>query len=106
MVDGKTYKAHRLAWLYVHGVWPTYGINHINTIKTDNRISNLEDISHRDNCSKKRRHLEGHLVGIYFCKRLQKWIAEIRIKRKKRYLGSFPTKELAYDAYQAALKTI
>jgi AP2 domain./HNH endonuclease. len=40
-IDGKTYGAHRLAWLYVYGTWPKYHIDHINRIPSDNRISNL-----------------------------------------------------------------
>lgn len=41
--------AHRLAWLMHHGVWPTHGIDHINRIKTDNRICNLRDVPQAEN---------------------------------------------------------
>jgi hypothetical protein len=37
----KRYMTHRLAWLYVHGEWPSGEIDHINLEKTDNRIANL-----------------------------------------------------------------
>jgi hypothetical protein len=46
---GKTYLAHRLAWLYAHGKWPDHVIDHINGDKTDNRIENLRDITVRQN---------------------------------------------------------
>ncbi len=41
VIDGTRYLAHRLAWLYVHGEYPYFDIQHINGIKTDNRITNL-----------------------------------------------------------------
>jgi hypothetical protein len=37
------YYAHRLAWLYVHDRWPSQMIDHINGIKTDNRLVNLRE---------------------------------------------------------------
>lgn len=40
-VNGVTYKAHRLAWLYMHGELPEMQIDHINHNKKDNRIANL-----------------------------------------------------------------
>ena len=40
--SGKGNKAHRIAWLYVHGQMPNQ-IDHINGIKHDNRIENQRD---------------------------------------------------------------
>lgn len=41
---------HRLVWLVFKGEIPKgYDINHKNEIKTDNRLENLECISHADN---------------------------------------------------------
>src|SRR5690606_29052356 len=48
-VDGKHYLAHRLAWLYVHGKWPSDQIDHINGDRSDNRIDNLRDVTHAEN---------------------------------------------------------
>lgn len=44
-IDRKTYVQHRLAWLYVHGAFPEGHIDHINRIKTDNRICNLRVVT-------------------------------------------------------------
>ena len=41
MINGKAYPAHRLAWLIVYGTMPDGFIDHINRVRTDNRISNL-----------------------------------------------------------------
>jgi hypothetical protein len=50
-VDGKSYKAHRLAWLMTHGEWPAEQIDHINGVRTDNRIVNLREASKKQNLS-------------------------------------------------------
>jgi len=53
-IDGKKYKAHRLAWLYMYGKFPDNCIDHINNITTDNRIVNLRDATLSQNqCNKK-----------------------------------------------------
>lgn len=46
---GKNYQVHRLAWLIHYGAWPVNNIDHINGIKTDNRIQNLRDVTQTEN---------------------------------------------------------
>lgn len=50
-INGKGYYLHRLVWLYHKGTLPINEIDHINRNKSDNRIENLRDISHKDNQS-------------------------------------------------------
>lgn len=42
LLFGHPYKAHILAWIYHYGIYPEKGILHLNMIKTDNRVLNLE----------------------------------------------------------------
>jgi hypothetical protein len=48
-IDWRTYPAHRLAWLCVHGCWPVDQIDHVNGIRTDNRIANLREAIRNEN---------------------------------------------------------
>jgi len=49
MIERTKYRAHRLAWLYVHGESPKEQIDHINHIRDDNRINNLRCVSCHEN---------------------------------------------------------
>jgi len=48
-IKGRVYFAHRLAWLYIYGEWPSEIIDHINRERDDNRICNLRDVSSSQN---------------------------------------------------------
>mgnify|MGYP000887792581 CR=1 FL=1 len=48
-VDHRCYLAHRLAWLYVHGVFPENQLDHFNGDKLDNRITNLRSVTNKQN---------------------------------------------------------
>jgi hypothetical protein len=46
---GRTLQAHRLAFALYYQRWPDNFIDHINGDRDDNRIDNLQDVSHREN---------------------------------------------------------
>lgn len=91
----KLYRAHRLAWLYVYGDWPSEDVDHINLDTTDNRIENLrlslDKLNHR-NRSRYKNNTSG-ISGVSFHAKLNKWQAEgqqvIDGKRVRHYLGVF-----------------
>lgn len=105
-VDYKKYYAHRLAWLYVYGVWPTNEIDHRDTIKHHNWISNLRDATKKQNLQNQikahKSNKSSGLLGVSFEKRRGKFRATIGINGKNRSLGRFETAELAHAAYIAA----
>lgn len=101
-IGGHSYKAHRLAWLVIHGEWPAGQIDHINGIRTDNRIANLRVVNNRENGENKRKATASStsgFLGVSWHKARCKWRAEIKHKGKKYYLGLFETPEEAYSTY-------
>ena len=85
----KSYRANRLAWFIYYKKWPTNEIDHINGIRDDNRISNLRDITHRENCRNKERHINGEIPGCSFNKKMKKWRAYYIVNGKQIHLGYF-----------------
>ena len=105
-LQSRPHKAHRLAWLYTYGVWPTDQIDHINRNRTDNRIANLREVSNKQNHqnkSKPSNNTSGH-PGAYWDKQRSKWQAKIAHNRKQIHLGHFATIEEAVAARKAAEK--
>jgi hypothetical protein len=81
-----------------------YVVDHINGNGLDNTRANLRECSHAENCRNQRRprHGTSGLKGATFCKRLDKFIAQICLDGKKIHLGLFPTAEAAHAAYVKA----
>lgn len=62
-VNNKSYFAHRLAWLFVHGSFPEGLIDHINGDPSDNRIINLrltDNMGNNRNQKNSRRNKYGY----------------------------------------------
>lgn len=101
-IDEVRYYAHRLAWLYVHGEWPPEEIDHINQVKTDNRLCNLRLASHAENTKNKpipRTNRTG-VRGV--SKSGERFVARIMVDGVQKHLGRFDTPEEAGEAYHAA----
>lgn len=105
-VDGRNYRLQRLAWLHVHGRWPAGEIDHINRVRSDNRLSNLRDVGRTENMRNsavldRLRVLDPTKTrGVK--KLFNRWQARIKDAGQSRFLGSFKSHDEARDAYVAA----
>lgn len=109
MIDGVGYRAHRLAWIYQYGVLPSGDIDHIDGDPSNNRISNLRDVTRSVNMQNQRRARADNktgFLGAYKCSRTGRYIAEIAIEGKPKRLGVFDSPELAHKAYVEAKRRI
>lgn len=101
------YLAHRVAWLCVHGEWPSDELDHINGNRSDNRIANLRECNHQQNQGNRgARRNESGFKGVRRERRVfggrQKWCAFIGSGGKTKHLGTFTTREHAAMAYNVA----
>lgn len=74
-------------------------VDHINNVRNDNRLENLQVISHRENCSKDK----PGLVGCYYDKANKRWKASIKIEGVSRHIGHYKSEEEAHNAYMKVL---
>lgn len=105
-IGQRSYKAHRLAWLYVHGENPPDCVDHINGDKGDNRIENLRIASHienKRNVPVQRNNRTGLKGVTKHSQCAAKWIARIRGRDGvQRHLGIFNSPEEAAECYRKA----
>lgn len=107
-IDGRIYKAHRLAFLYMAGRWPTEQVDHRDGDGLNNRWSNLREATQSQNKQNTRAAYKNNrssgLLGVYRSpnKYTNKWFAGITIDHKFLYLGNFPSTTAAHASYLAA----
>lgn len=104
-INHRLYRAHRLAWLYVHGYFPENGLDHINRIRNDNRIINLREVSRSCNLRNAKGN-SGSFSGIKgVVPHLGVWRVFITVKGKMLWLGGFSSKYFAAKSrYEAEIK--
>jgi hypothetical protein len=78
-------------------------VDHVDNNPHNNRLDNLQIVTHRVNASKDSIGESG-LTGVSWHKPLQKWRAQICIQGKKTHLGYFDCKFLAHNKYKSTLK--
>lgn len=101
---GKMLKAHRVAWLLHYGDWPSGHIDHINGVRSDNRLINLRDVTRSENQRNIRRSRanKSGVVGVCWEGRKSKWLSRISVSGKTLHLGLFDDFQAAVDARKAA----
>jgi len=104
IIDGRRYRAHRLAWLYMTGEWPTEVADHKNGNKSDNRWDNLRAATHGQNRANSRPGANNicGVKGVYFDKKHKRFKAQMRRGGKTVNLGWFSTAEAAGARYSEA----
>lgn len=103
-VKGNDYLAHRVIWLLHTGHWPADQIDHVNGIRSDNRICNLRPASNTENGRNKRIRSDNSsgVQGVGWCKREKKWQARIRVDGTLKHLGYFNDIQLAASVRKRA----
>jgi hypothetical protein len=102
-VFGSYYTAHRLAWLLHYGVEPKGSLDHINGVRSDNRIANLREATNSQNgynMSLSSASKSGVKGVRFYCRagRKDKWSARIMVQGESIFLGLFDTLEEAKSA--------
>lgn len=104
-LDGSDYRGHRIAWLRFYGEWPAGILDHLNGVKSDNRITNLRLASNSENAQNRRfgnQNSASKLLGAHWNKTANCWQSGIKFGGKIHHLGLFATAEEAHEAYKAA----
>ena len=106
MIWSKCYLAHRVALAIHHGEWPNM-VDHINGIRTDNRIANIRSVSAKENArnSAMRKDNKSGASGVFFLKRDNRWAAYVR-NGKANQIGTFDSFDDAVKARTAALSLL
>ena len=97
------YLLHRLAWAHFYGYWPQ-NVDHINRIKTDNRICNLREATRSQNLANRSVRAKSGFKGVVLVK--GRYRASITVNSKSNYLGLYTTPEEAHLRYATEAKKV
>lgn len=105
-LDGRKYFAHRLAWLYVHGVFPEEQIDHCDRARSNNAIDNLRLATQNQNQwnTVAKRTSKTGVKGVWPSH--GKFKAAFHHGSHQHVLGYFDTLEEGGEAYAKAAKRL
>lgn len=104
-VKGTNFLAHRLAWLFIHGLWPVEDIDHMDRNKANNCAANLCAVSRGENLQNMimPKHNTSGYIGA--SKRKDgRWLSQLVVDRQHIHLGVYDTPLEAHLAYSKAKK--
>ena len=105
-IDSKRLLAHRVAMAMRLGYWPNETVDHINGVRTDNRLSNLRLATRQQQSRNTSSSHNGtsRFLGVSWRKERGHFRANIFLNGKQTFLGSFDNEEDAARAYDAAAR--
>ena len=105
-IEGRQYKAHRLAWLYMTGEWPKGRLDHKDNCQSNNRWENLRLATHSQNMANRKinKNNGSGYKGVSFKKGLYQ--AYVNKDGIRHWLGYFRTAEEAHAAYLIKAKEL
>jgi hypothetical protein len=107
-LDGRMYRAHQLAWLYMKGEWGKPLIDHRDGNPLNNRWRNLRLASHTNNAADRprlRSNTSG-FKGVTFDRRRGNWFAQISKQGRRYSIGRYATAQAAHEAYVMAARLL
>jgi len=84
----------------------TLVVDHVNSIRDDNRVENLRIVTNRENSYRAQGNYTSRYKGVSWFPRDNKWKAMIYIDGKRKHLGYFDCELKAALVYQNKLKEI
>ena len=107
-VDSQGYRAHRLAWFFVHGEWPSGDVDHIDGNPLNNAIANLRCVNRSVNMENQRRARADSKLGILGVSQRSEnsFRATIYVRGTAHRLGNFTNAEEAHQAYLTAKRQL
>lgn len=99
-------KLHRVLFALVNGPIPLgLQIDHINGVRSDNRISNLRVLTNALN-TQNRQYANANsktgVKGVSWKPHIKKYVAQICVNGRVKHIGSYTTLDAAADAYAKA----